>query len=226
MKNLDIIGYSNYCVTPDGKVYSVQSERYLSLSDNYGYKRATLRNEDGAKTFRVHRLVAFAFLGIPVDPDMVVNHIDGDRSNNHVTNLEWCTQSGNVKHAHATGLVKDARRHSQRSLTDELVHKICRLIQDGSRNKDIVDMLNVDKGRVAEIRNGSCYPDISCEYDFTKVPSSRRKLSTEKLTLVCEMLQDKRTYVEIKQATGCSSSTISRIRKRETGTHISNNFSW
>lgn len=56
------------------------------------------------KTFYVHRLVAEAFLGGP-QPDLEVNHKDGNKSNNHWSNLEWVTQESNRAHAVRTGLM-------------------------------------------------------------------------------------------------------------------------
>ena len=74
----------------------------------YLYAMVTLSNGK-QKNCRVHRLVALAFIPNP-DGLPEVNHIDGNKENNHVSNLEWCTHSYNNKHAWAIGL-KD--RHHQ-----------------------------------------------------------------------------------------------------------------
>ena len=78
------------------------SERIKKInSDNYGYQVVRLHNGKG-KTFKVHKLVANAFLGTP--DGLEVNHIDGDKSNNRVSNLEYCTRGENIKHAWDNGL--------------------------------------------------------------------------------------------------------------------------
>lgn len=53
--------------------------------------------------FRIHRLVAEAFISKNTDKEQV-NHIDGNKENNYATNLEWCSQSENMKHSYRIGL--------------------------------------------------------------------------------------------------------------------------
>lgn len=69
---------------------------------NRGYLRVSLRIDGKTKDFSVHRLVVDAFIGIP--DGMVVNHIDGCKTNNNLTNLDVVTYTGNLLHAIHTGL--------------------------------------------------------------------------------------------------------------------------
>lgn len=68
------------------------------------------------KKYQIHRLVAFTFIGIPEKDNMVVNHIDGNKTNSHLDNLEFITYSDNVKHAHKMGLIKSAKKVVQFTL--------------------------------------------------------------------------------------------------------------
>lgn len=70
-----------------------------------GYPSVVLWTHGKPSTKCVHRLVAAAFIG-EIPQGMVVNHVDGNKTNNHVTNLEIITQSGNREHATRTGLLK------------------------------------------------------------------------------------------------------------------------
>lgn len=70
-----------------------------------GYMYVSLSKHNKAITKRVHGLVAAAFFGIRPE-GLQVNHIDGDKTNNAIGNLEYCTQSENMTHAFQTGLEK------------------------------------------------------------------------------------------------------------------------
>jgi len=92
----DILGYEGlYAIYSDGRVYSHISGRYLSTSiGNRGYRTVTLSKAGKVKTLLVHRLVAEAFLPNP-DNLPEINHIDEDKSNPDLYNLEWCTGTYN-----------------------------------------------------------------------------------------------------------------------------------
>lgn len=99
----DIFGFDGkYQISNFGNIKSVRRERYSQQTRN-GYKIVTLFNGKHKRTVLVHRLVALHFIPNPGFLEEV-NHIDGNKSNNKVTNLEWCTHSKNILHAVKTGL--------------------------------------------------------------------------------------------------------------------------
>ena len=74
-----------------------------------GYKRIVLMKDGIKKRYQAHRLVALTFIPNP-DNKSIINHIDGNKGNNIVSNLEWCTASENMIHADNTGL-RDMSKH-------------------------------------------------------------------------------------------------------------------
>lgn len=96
----DIPNYENlYQVSNQGNVKSVCSSKMLKSSpNNCGYYKVELYKNKKSKVFYVHRLVAISFIPNPENKKQV-NHIDGNKANNNVSNLEWCTASENQIHA-------------------------------------------------------------------------------------------------------------------------------
>lgn len=104
----DVVGYEEYFqVSNTGKIFSKRSNKELKLHTNKkGYKVFATKfggREGGNKAFRVHILVAQSFIDNPENKP-TVNHIDGNKSNNHVDNLEWATNKEQMEHAVENGL--------------------------------------------------------------------------------------------------------------------------
>lgn len=108
----EISGFSNYEVSRNGSVRNVSSHHILNgrLSKS-GYYQVSLR-EDVTGKFKNqynHRLVAQAFINNKEGKPQV-NHIDGIKTNNRDTNLEWSTPSENQRHRHSIGIAQTSQR--------------------------------------------------------------------------------------------------------------------
>lgn len=95
--------YPKYEVSNYGNIRNKRTGTVRKLTDRRGYKKLRINNKDVS----IHRLVADTFFDGDHD-GLQVNHIDGNKSNNQLGNLEWVTSSENVKHAYAT----DLKQHS------------------------------------------------------------------------------------------------------------------
>lgn len=93
---MKINGYPNYEVYEDGTVIGARGHPLKPDVNSTGYLRVTLSLNGQIKRVFIHRLVAEHFCDKP-EGCSAVNHKDGDRKNNHKDNLEWCTNSYNVK---------------------------------------------------------------------------------------------------------------------------------
>lgn len=95
-----VADYPNYSVSNYGRVRNNKTGYILKpLEVGFGYVVVELCNKNGPKSKKIHRLVAEAFLPNP-DKKPQVNHIDGNKKNNRLDNLEWVTASENMKHSY------------------------------------------------------------------------------------------------------------------------------
>jgi hypothetical protein len=111
----DVVSYEGlYQVSNLGRVRSFprMGSRASILATSlcrFGYPQLHLNSKGKPKMWKVHRLVALAFCK-GYKPGLTVNHMDGVKTNNKATNLEWLTFSQNTYHAYATGL-KTSKKH-------------------------------------------------------------------------------------------------------------------
>ena len=101
-----IPGFPNYSITEDGNVWSHNYNRWIKGHKNWaGYIRVTLSNNGKAKAYSVHRLVAITYIENLYNKEYI-NHINGIKYDNRVSNLEWSTPTENTRHSWANGFSK------------------------------------------------------------------------------------------------------------------------
>lgn len=109
-----IEGYDgDYLISNLGRVKSYYNNKESILKqsiDRRGYYRVSLSKNSIKKTFSIHRLVSTAFIENK-DNKLTVNHLDGIKTNNQVTNLQWATNSENIQHAFKTGLMENSKKN-------------------------------------------------------------------------------------------------------------------
>ena len=97
-----ILGFENYLVSSSGQIVNSKNMKMLSLHKcNKGYIRCSLYKNGVKHTKKVHRLVAESFIFNEFNKEQV-NHIDGNKENNHYLNLEWNTNKENCNHSRQT----------------------------------------------------------------------------------------------------------------------------
>jgi hypothetical protein len=113
-------GFTGYAITKTGEVWTSKiSHKNLKgdwlqmklYKDAKGYLRVGLRGKQESRNFFLHRLLAITFLPNPLNLPYI-NHKDGNKLNNSLDNLEWCTTQGNIQHAYNTGLKRPANTKS------------------------------------------------------------------------------------------------------------------
>ena len=141
-KELKIDGlHKKYTIDDYGNLFDVELQRYKKQYVNHkGYMTVSLYINEKSHTFFVHRLVLMTFNPVEGMESLQVNHIDCNKKNNHISNLEWCTQSENQKHAFTHGLIdRKGTKNSQCRLTEQQVIEIADLIMAGITHKKIAE---------------------------------------------------------------------------------------
>lgn len=126
-----------------------------------GYEQVHLCTINGRVGKTIHSLVAKAFIPNP-NNFYSINHKDGDKLNNSVNNLEYCSLGDNIRHAHKTGLVPSRKGSNCGSskLTEEQVRDIKVMLQTDISQKDISKLFNVEASTISQINRGFSWSHI------------------------------------------------------------------
>lgn len=221
-----ITGSSCY-ITQDGKVLAKDlSERSPKLTLTGYHEISVYFGKDvGRKYFRLHRLVAEYFIPNPENKPFV-NHIDGNKTNNCVQNLEWVTHAENMEHAKNFGLVKRAEDHHNSVLSTPQVELVCKLLEQGYRNTEIAKTVNCKAHQVSLIRSRVCWTHISCKYN---IPKRSRSLGDSTIKWICQRLVEKKSVKEILEASTnkiLTEDIIKDIKRRRIYKDISKEFNF
>lgn len=247
MRNLSSVGFSKYCVTEDGEIYSLRVNRILAgWLDVGGYRMYSLTDDDNVIRSNLfgHRVIAQAFVEGFKD-GLQVNHKNGDKSDNRICNLEWCTPSENNIHANETGLrtptmlgednkvLKESevihdwtKRVPSGHLGEEEVIEICKLLEEGYRVCDVSRMTGYDRRFCQKIRDKVHlrWKHITSKYSFDKI-SRQNRASPEKVIEICKLLEKGELSMnEISSKVGVCRKTVSNIKNRKFHTGLSHGF--
>lgn len=216
---------TQYLISESGDIYSVTSKRILKPQVNqYGYHQLTLYL-NGAKTnCRVHRLVCRYFLGD--SEDLQVNHKDGNKLNNHVSNLEWVTSKENHEHAIRTGLMPLGSDRPGAKLTEVDVEFIKQLMLAGADDQEISEKTGTVTATISKIRHGKRWnhvmpaAELPTSSNGTKSNSrGKRKLTPEDIPVIKLMYANGNSLAEIGRQFCVHSGTIDAIVKGKTWTN-------
>lgn len=183
---------NSYLISEHGDIYNLRTEAIMKLEaiptnkGNIYYRIGLGTNDNSRVKVLVHRLVALYFLPENDDPirKNIVDHLDGNKLNNHYSNLEWVTPSENAIRAYKMGLSKTkGMDHHFAKYTDEQIHAICKLFELGYTSTEILEelgMISFDgydhyydhpeykrlRAYVKKLRSRTFRKDIVLQYNF------------------------------------------------------------
>jgi hypothetical protein len=159
--------FVGYAIDTSGIVWSCKRnpEKWQELKSKkhkQSYPFVILSSFGTDKTITVHRLVGLSFLPNP-DQLRDINHINGDKADNHVSNLEWMSHKDNVRHGIDNGFRNTAtgERLANTFLTKCDVQDIYNRILAGEPNISIAKLYNIDRSLVSNIKRGKTWRSVT-----------------------------------------------------------------
>lgn len=179
--------YPKYAVSFCGKVFRLDTGKELKQGVRRGYLYVNTSINNEQRKVNTHVMVATVWVNNP-DPKLrkFVNHKDGNKLNNHASNLEWVTGSQNQRHALDCGLKAKGSNLYNSELDEKQVHEICKLLVDGLRPKDIAVKYTVTPDIIRKIRSGDTYFHVRSLYNIPM--TYRENFSESTVKWVCERI--------------------------------------
>lgn len=204
-------GYDKYLCSNSGDLYSLFLNRAMKpADDSHGYLQLVLARNGIRKSLKVHKIVALTFLG-DIASGLVVNHKDGNKRNNNVSNLEIVTKREDVEHAIAHGLMPIGEDCTNSKLSNSEVFSVLKMVEKGDLTQtQIGGIFSVHQSTISDIVRGRSWARTVGD---KSIPSSpRAKLNADKVIEIRELLACKKyTQLEIATIFGVSDNTISDI---------------
>lgn len=194
-----------YIISNFGKVYDLEKDSYCStFISNSGYEMIRLVVNGESKLLLIHRLVAENFIFHTNLKQNQVNHKDGAKLHNEELNLEWMTPKENTNHAFETGLANSniGENSHLSKLTNDQVEKICVLLSEGKRYRDILLELGLEvtpnnMDMIGNIYRGIAWRSISSKYSFPDYDDRFRVHDKETIKEICKYIEEGFSNIEI-----------------------------
>lgn len=143
----------DYEINEEGIVRRISSKRvkkpYLRKDGYVGIQLYKSKTE--VLNFQLHRLIAIAFIPNPNNLPFI-NHMDSDRQNNKISNLEWCTKQENVIHGYISGFASNrGSKNGFSKLSEQQVLEIRKKKTEGLTHQQLANMYNVSYGCITGI---------------------------------------------------------------------------
>lgn len=164
----DITGYEGlFKVSNLGRVRDSKGNLKLPYINNKGYCCVSLYKDNKTCHHLVHRLVAAEFISNDSNKNQI-NHIDSNKRNNRVDNLEWCNQNENYEHGMKNFLYSHNEDHYFAKLTNEIARTIPTLFKLGFIRSTIAKILGVNTSSIEAIEKGISYRELNLDFNIKK----------------------------------------------------------
>lgn len=229
MKQINIQGYEGYLVTEDGKVFSSKRSNLKEVSQSIQRRYYAVKLWVNGKVNHdfTHRLVASTFIPNP-DNKPFVNHKDGNKLNNHVSNLEWVTRQENVDHAMLNGLVPAmiGVRNGRAILKEDQVVEIYNRLLNGEKSIELAREFGVEQTTIGNIKRRKEWKHLLQDLPKINIKFKSEKCSEEKVHLICKMLEEGKLPTPISKELEVSVDLVYDLKRRKGFSEITKLYKW
>ena len=231
---------TQYTVSKDGIIYDTNGnivKPHPAFSKDGGYDCVALRDKSAGlnKTMLVHRVVAKTFIPNPDDlPE--VNHINLNKRDNRLCNLEWVSRSENSLHKLRNGIGPFllGEKNVTSKYTDDQIEEVCKMLESGSDNVVISKKTGVSTAMVSMIKIGKVRQHQSSKYHWKKHKKSEMYgdnhhslvINSDIARQICELLAAGERAKVIAKRFGIKKYVVDNIKYRTSWTYISKDYIW
>lgn len=218
-KKIEIEGLkTEYWATDTGLIYSTKSKKFLKPTLNHkGYNRVDFYINGAPKKLFVHRLILSTFNPVDNMEELQVNHINGNKNDNRLCNLEWSNNLDNIRHSYHNNN-RDLEKISginnpSNKLTEKEVKEIINKILDGFPKNQIALEYNVSKSLISAIESKRLWGNLTKDIDFKKNTYEDRYTNDEK-EYFCKLIKENKTTSELLELTNLKISEIKYFKQK------------
>lgn len=201
--------FPNYFINREGVIIGKRGKPLVPRNNVDGYPVVCIRHNGKRHCKRVHRLLAQTFLPNP-EKLPVVNHLDGNKENYSLDNLEWTTGKANMEHAATVlGVMK-----GNRTFSEDDIHQICKLMETGKSNREISKTTGVTLDVITKVRTGLSWTHISQNYSLD---ARVGKILIADIYLICDLILEGHSTRDVVKIINRPEITVDVVRRIRSG---------
>lgn len=189
--------YIPYLISSYGRIFSINYRhrknsciKLKTKIDDDGYEFIVIHYDNISYGFEVHRMLANMFIenDDPINKTQV-NHIDGNKINNYIFNLEWVTPKDNILHAWNNGLINSYGENNGNNVyCEDDIRRVCEFLEKDYTFKEISKFTGVSYAMISLIYRKKFWINISKKYDFSNYNYGRTR-KIKNVIKICELLE-------------------------------------
>ena len=221
---------TNYIIYENGTVVNTKTGKILKhilIDKNHRYECVKLYINGISYCIGIHRLLMMTFSPTENMDLLQVNHIDGNRNNNDLSNLEWVTPSENVNHAFRYNLriPMSGENNGMAKLNAKIVTGICDDIMENKyTEQQLANKYNISSSLIHNIKKQKTWKFITEKYNFPKQTEGNVKLTEEDVENICKYILNGYTNTEIAEIFNVSKACIKDIKGKRSWRKITEKY--